>query len=124
MRTCLFAYAVPGTLVLFQLSSDYSAQDSPSRHVQTQDELDDPLTGELLTKWNLLAAGLRLFTWGSVSCQIPTLPIMIALYLHLGGACPLTGSFKDLLYLVQFLRKRQVGRGVGGGSPTCTCNTG
>ena len=38
----------------------------------------------------------------------------IALYLHLGGACPLTGSFKNLLHLDKFLVETEGGMGVGG----------
>ena len=41
---------------------------------------------------------------------------MIASYLHLGGACPLTGSFKDLLHLDKFLVEMEGGVGeVGDG---------
>ena len=40
---------------------------------------------------------------------------MIASYLHLGGACPpLTGSFKDWLYLVQFMAETAGGEGGDG----------
>ena len=46
------------------------------------------------------------------TCTIPPTGT-IAPYLHLGGACLLTGSFKDLLYLVQFLAEMAGGcRGV------------
>ena len=45
---------------------------------------------------------LRPLTPGSVSyfsCQIPTLPIMIAPYLHLGGACPPHWVFQGFVVL-------------------------
>ena len=47
----------------------------------------------------------------------PTLPITIALCLHLGGACSLTGSFKDLLHLDKFLVEMEGGVGGGGWHP-------
>ena len=57
-----------------------------------------------------------------LSCQIPTLPIMIASYLHLGRACPpLTGSFKDLLHLDKFLVETEGGVGEVGGGLTHPC---
>ena len=48
------------------------------------------------------------------SCQIPTLPITIALYLHLGGACPPHWVFQGFVVLKKKKLsggKRRVGRG-------------
>ena len=60
---------------------------------------------------------LRPFTQGKCFLLFlpdPTLPSTIASCLHLGGACSLTGSFKDLLHLNKFLVETE-GWGVGGG---------
>ena len=49
---------------------------------------------------------------GKAFLTFPTLPIMIASYLHLGGACP---PHWDLLHLDKFLVEMEGGVGGGGG---------
>ena len=46
--------------------------------------------------------------------RFPLCLLRYASYLHLGGACPLTGSFKDLLHLDKFLVETEGGAGGGG----------